>query len=326
MRQKQWFLVILLCLLSVFLGFTLSSLDFFGFLAQRHTLNLVLLFTSLILWYLLLFTVFLLEFSETHHIFIVAWAATLLFSIADFAGGLQPTQILLNSLFFFAFLLYCYFTIQKRAGLFLKFSSQQIFIPVMKRGFTFIMILLALASYFQTLNKIQENTLLGPAIIRPVTRPFVTLVNKQLTTQVRSQIEQIPGPLRLVNDEQITRMAVNQIVNALTDSGKKDFLGVPGEFIDSEKIEVTYNGEIDIGPLVEDIIPKIATRVNSQFGIFVSFIPAIIALVVVLLLQPLLYLFELFLLIPTPIIFKLLIASGFAHLEKETVEREKLVI
>lgn len=326
MKPKQWALVIFLLFLSTILGFTLSNLDFFGFLSAKHTLSFVFLFSSLIIWYLLLFTVFLLEFSEAHHVLIVAWAATLLFSVADFFVHLQPLLILLNSLFFFSFLVYGYYTIQKRAYLFLKFSSQQIFVPIMKRGFMFVIILLALASYFQTVERIKENTLLGPAVIRPISRPIVALVNKQLTSQIRTQIEQVPSPLRIVSTEQITRIAISQFVSVLTDSGKKDFLGLPGTMIDSNKIAISPQGDVDIEPLVEDLLPKIAQRADSQLGIFASFIPLVIAVVVVLFLQPILYLFELFLYIPTPIIFKLLLATGFAHLEKETVEREKLVI
>ncbi|MFA6005920.1 MAG: hypothetical protein WC775_05560 [Patescibacteria group bacterium] len=326
MKPKQWALVGALIATSIALGFSLSNLDFFGFLREQHTLDIVFLASSLILWYFLLLIIFLLEFSQIQHLLIALWAATLSFSVANFIGNWPVALIFFNSVLYFLFLLYSYYAVQKRANLFLKFSAQQIFIPVMKRGFTFLIVLFALMSYFQVTQKIKTNELFGPEMIRPITRPAVTIINKQLTTQIRTQLAQIPQFGSLVTTEILTRLAVDQVVNTITDSGKKDFYGIPGSAIDSKLIAISQEGDIDVSPLVDSLLPLVINETLEKLGLFSWLFPVVISLIVVLLLQPILYLFELFLYIPTPIVFKLLMASGFIHIEKETVEREKLVI
>ena len=326
MKPKQWALISALFLTSISLGFCLSNLDFFGFLRAQHTLNIVFLAVSLVLWYVTLLIIFLLEFSEIQHLLIVFWAVTLSFSVANFFGHWPVALIILNSVLFFLFLLYSYHTIQSRSKLFLKFSAQQIFIPIMKRGFTFLIVLFALMSYFQVTTRMQTNELFSTAIVHPVTQPFVTIINKQLTTQIRNQLLQVPQIGVFLNTASFTRLAVDQVVNTLTDSGKKDFFGLPGSAIDSKKITVSPEGDVDVGPLVDSLIPQIFSQTLEKFSFITWLLPAIITLVIILFLQPLLFLFELFLYLPTFVIFKLLVATGFAHLEKETVEREKLVI
>jgi len=196
----------------------------------------------------------------------------------------------------------------------------------MKRGFTFLIVLFALMSYFQVTTRMQTNELFSTAIVHPVTQPFVTIINKQLTTQIRNQLLQVPQIGVFLNTASFTRLAVDQVVNTLTDSGKKDFFGLPGSAIDSKKITVSPEGDVDVGPLVDSLIPQIFSQTLEKFSFITWLLPAIITLVIILFLQPLLFLFELFLYLPTFVIFKLLVATGFAHLEKETVEREKLVI
>jgi len=67
MQAKVIFLSTLLLIWSLLLGYFLGVLDFFGFLAGGHTLNLVSLGLALFTWHLLGLTLFLIDLDDAHH-------------------------------------------------------------------------------------------------------------------------------------------------------------------------------------------------------------------------------------------------------------------
>ncbi len=323
MREKKIVLSVLLLFLSSCFGYTLGKLDFFGFISGRHALNLFYLLSAFATWHLIALITFILDFAEKKNLQLVFLSAASTFALTFFMVSRGIFSTLLNSIVFFIFLFYTYSTTYLRAALFVKFSPLDILFPVLRQGFLFLLIIFAVLGYVQAQQATKENTLLTKESLRTLSRPAVFILNKQLGAQLQAQLgDRFEDVIGTQDRQQIVRFVLSEILESFTEGQTRQIFGLSAEKIPIHKTIVYDNGEIDLSPVVEEVLPELVTLLNKKLVQFAAFIPFIIAAVVILLIQPLLGLFELLLIIPTLMLFNILFASKFIRREKQLVEKE----
>lgn len=326
MQRKKLFLTILLCFTSGTLGYTLGTLDVFGFLNGQHVLNLTVLLVSFILWYILLFTVFLLDFGSKKNLVLTFLMNACLFGLLYFVVSTHFVVSFVSILLFFMFLWGINSYVESRLKLFIKFAPYELFQPVMKGGFTALMIFVSLLGAFQTQNAVKKLTLISPSLLVTVTKPIVKLVNSQLSSQLSSQLTQFPIQTPSFLKQQVTQKTVEQLFRVPPFSFTKTIFDIDPSQIPYDKLGVSAAGLINIGPVVDSIIPTMAHNINLKLIPYAAFIPFVILILIILALQPFVFMFEFFMSVLTPLLFNIFLLTRFIRVEKEMVEREVVVL
>lgn len=326
MSIKKIFLLVTLFIFSAILGFSLGNLNLFAFLDGNYSPLLILLI-SITLSYLTAVVVFVLEFSNRTRINLAYTASSILFSLFFLIANRFLITSLLVFFCYLGFLFYVEYFGERRSHLFVKFKSREIFTPVVKQAFAFLMLIFAILGFFNTRNLMPEGKV-SPQLVNLVSKPIVTIVNeqlgKQLQTQLGSQFQQSIG----TNErEEIVIFVLEETIEAMAEGQTRQVFGFTPENIPIDKTIVYPNGEIDLTPVINEMAPDIAEKINQTYGNLVIFVPVIIAVLVILLLQPLLFPFHLLSgFILTPVLFYLMKISGFIIITKETVEAERVSI
>lgn len=323
MREKKIVLSIFLLLLSFCFGYTLGKLDFFGFISGQHTLNLFYLLSAFIAWHFIALITFILNFADKRNLQAVFLFSALAFAMMFFAITRDIFSTLLNAVVFFIFLFYTYLTTYLRAKMFVKFSPQDILFPILRQGFLFLLIIFATLGYFQAQKAARENSIVTTESLRTISKPLVYALNKHLGAQLQKQLgDKFETTIGTQDRKQIVHFVLAEILESFQEGQTRQIFGLSADKIPIHKTIVYDNGEIDLTPVVEDMLPNLSDKFNQKLAQFTPFIPFIIAIVVILLIQPLLGLFELLLVIPTQLLFKILFATKFIRIEKQTIEKE----
>jgi len=325
MREKKIALIATLFLFTFFLGYTLAALDFFGFLTNMHALNFAYLFASFIAWHFISMVVFFLDLENSQHQQRVYIITSSIFGVVFLIFSQDIISTLLVTIFFFFFLITFERRIKKRAQLFIKFSAKEILLPIIKSGFLFLLIILVGLGYLQSLNRAKNSQVISASMVRLLIKPMAYGINKQLSVQIQRQLApQLEQTIGIQDRQQIVEYALKESIEAMTEGTVRQQLGINPENIPLEKVIVYENGEIDVTPVLEAMIPDITRALNKMLEQYQVIIPFVFAVFVLLLASPLLSIVELLLLPFTILIIKILLSANFVHLEKESVEREVL--
>lgn len=321
MRQKKLAIVITLAFLSILQAGVLGKLDFFGFLDGRHQISTSLFILSLLIGYLTTISVFLIEFSQKHRLRLVFLGCSVLFTITFFIvnGSFEISAV--TGLLFVGYLLIAHNLVHKRSKVYVRFSPTDVLTPVVRASFTFILALFATLNFFSAQVKVNENALFAPKIVRPLTKPVVQIVNKQLTLQMRAQLDaKLPASTTVLEREKIIRTVLKETVLSLGEENKGYVFGIPASHIDTNKVLISPSGDIDITPTIDAVIPDISSLLNQQVRRFYFIAPFVVALLTFILLQPLFVPLSLIEIPITKLVFYILFKTKFLQLKKEMKE------
>lgn len=325
MFYKKAAILVSLGICSVILGFLLGSLDIFGFFDTRSQLNISILTFSIILTYIIAVCVFLLDFSDRNHIMKSFFVTSLLFAIAFYIAHSHVLLSIVLVFLFFALLYYIEDRSLFRSTLFIRFSANDIFLPVVKTSFSMLIVALALISFVQTKNLLTSSNLLTPQFVRVIVKPFIPLINKQLATQINTRLD----PVIAQSNGQISRknaitLILSETITRFDEEKTMQYIGVAPKDIPIHKAIIQESGTIDLSPVVEDMLPAIADTYNSRLGQYAAFGPFIIAIIAFLLLQSLLWPIGIIAGLVTPAIFYVLLKTKFIVKKLEKVDAERI--
>jgi len=322
MRVKKYFLATILIFFSFLFAFFIFQLDFFGFLTGKHSINLHYLFYCLVLWYLVSFIVFLLDFSDQKNLVLVFLGGTTAFffgSVLQKTFQLFPT--LLNAFFFYLFLFYLQFFTKQRARLFVKFSPQEIFLPIVRSSFIFFLIILGINSYFQGQNFKYPTSLISPASLYPFVKPIAITLNQQLGSQIQNELKKLANQNR--NQQELSKIMLDQ---SLTQMFANLPLNLNTKNLDFSKIVFLQNNNFDVTPLLVSILPSVAKEINKIIAPYLPFLPFVIYLLILLMLSPILWLFNLIFVGLFMVAVRFLIITNFLQLTVEKVDQEVIIL
>lgn len=326
MLTKKNALIGFLILLSCVLGFTLGSLDFAGFFEKQSFINIGLLIASMLLAYFVTILMFILDFSDRKNMAQVCFVAALFFCGFFFITNFKILQTLATAIFYLIFLFYVYHAGAQRAMLFRKFRPNDIFLPVVRNGFLLLVVLLALMGSLQTKHLLGNQNILTTQIVRIATKPLVGIVNKQITAQINQQLGAQYQLLPLKQKKEFIALGAREFVNATPPERIRQFFGVIPREVPTGKVQVLDDGSIDVGPMIDELLPSMTSQYNRQFGSYVVLLPLVVAFLVFLLLQSFVWLFFVITIVITPIIFSVLLRSGVIKKSTEKVEIEKITL
>lgn len=321
MTPKKSVLFVILALSSIVAGALFGLLDVFGFVDGRHALSLNLMLGAAGLVYIILITTFLLNFANRTRIYILFAFSSLFFATTFFLMNLNWILTAVAALLYFIFLMYVFSASHNRASLYIRFSPQEVFFPILKGSFTFFMILLAVLAYTQSQKLVSHNSLISPTLIEITSKPTISMLNKQINSQLSAAISQ-PEFKNLPRDVQRKAIykALNETVKQMAQSQSGSIYGFAPEEIPTHLARISQSNEVDITPVIDAMLPSIAYKLNVEIQQYAVLAPFIVALLTFLILQPLLIPLQLIEGLCTVIIFKCLLKSKFLRLNSEQRE------
>lgn len=309
-------------LFAVFIG----RLDFFGFLDGRHFISFTLLLGTLITGYFLNFGTFLIDLTRDRHEHSIYWFSALIF-VATFAfvKGSLITAIL-SSILFVCFLLIISRETRKRLDIFVKLVPSELFFPVLRKGILFILGMFAILNFFQSQAKLENNALITPELVKTITKPFVSVFNKQLESQLKQQLgDKAQSSENTAAKRQIVEFVLKQtITSTLGSSGKK--IGISQNQIPSSEIIIYDNGAIDVAPVINLMADDIALNLNERIRPYFFVAPFFVAIATIIIFQPILWPIGMIESYLSRFMFFVLLKSGFIKIKKETREVERVII
>lgn len=321
MSRKKIGLLILLALFSIVLGGVLGTFNFYEILTGDRFLNISLFILSLFIAYLASILIFLLGYSDNKNLTKAYMFVSFFFGLTFYFVTTDLIISVINAIVYFLFLYYLYTSTLLRSSLFVKFLPEEIFFPSLKRSFFYLIVLYSLISFMQTHQKVTENSLITPRLVRVVLEPVVSIVDKQLSAQIQSQI-----PANTPNKEAVIKAALSQMVDSFVDPKTKTVYGIRRADIAVEKAIITQSGEIDFNPVLQPIVPLIANRLNMQLSLYRFFAPLIVIILILFILQPVFFIFQIIESAITIGIFKFLLVINFITIHKEAREVEKITL
>ena len=324
MHNKKLLLFALLSLLTILFSFTLSQLDLFGFLDGRNTISFTYLILTLVFSYAIMLVVFILDFSDKKNLIKAYVGQALLFGLIYAISSFDITLSFLNSAIYYALLNFINTQGTKRSKLFIKFIPSEIFFPVLRKAFLFIVIFFAITNFFRTHSLISSDSLLTPSITRYVTRPIILILNKQIGAQLEQQLgDRFQTAIGTKERHRIVSFVLKELVESMGEGQVRQTFGFTPQNIPVDKVIVYDNGDIDITPVIDAMLPDMTVALNKKIANYVLIAPFAIAFITIFIFSALLIPVQLFESLVSLLIFKILISSGFLEIiyEKSDVER-----
>ena len=154
MFTKKNILLSLLYIFSITLGFTLGKVNLFELISGAVKLNLLLFILAVVLVFFTSICLFLLEMTKEDKMYMIYTLASLAFGLSFFIASLNVISTLLTPLVYFWFLQFTYSQSSARALILTKFLPGEIFMPVLRQSFTYLLIY---HRYNRSGNKINKS-------------------------------------------------------------------------------------------------------------------------------------------------------------------------
>lgn len=326
MSDKKLVLAFFLIFFSILLGGVLGAFNIFGLLDERQGLNLIYLVSAIFLTYLTGITIFILDFTNTTKTVTIFLMSSLFFAFTFFIINFNPATAVAVSIIFFVFLNYSYRASLARSKLFVQFLPREIFVPVLRRGFMYLVIMIAMVGFFQAHKQVKQQNLVTPSIVKVLSKPTVYILNKQLGNQLQSQLGDELGQMVEEKREQMVLLVLAQTLESMAENDTNTIYGFAPREIPIHKTIVHPDGNIDLSPVIEEMSPVIAQRLNERLAGFNLIAPFVVALLAVIILQPISWLFNAIGAVLTLIVFRMLLSTKLMKIVKEKREIEKIVI
>lgn len=323
MTGKKISILIVLGICAIATGATLGILDIFGFIDGRHALSFTLLFLTAFFLYFSLISVFLLDFTDKKQIYTYLSLISALFFVSFLAVNQHIVLSFITALSYGLFLNYSYTQTLKRARLYIRFVPREIFFPILKRGFTYFLILMALLAYTQSQKLISENSLVSTSLIRMASKPTILMLNQQINSQLspimqNDAVEKLPRKEK----EHVIYEALSLTAKNMANPKTHTIYGFKPSEIPVHEATISPEGYVDVTPVVEAMLPSFAFRLNQWISRYASLTPFVVAALAYLLLQPIIIPLQLFESMLTLILFKILLNTHFIRIRQEQHEVE----
>ena len=279
MKGKKISILVILGISAIFTGASLGILDIFGFIDGRHTLSLTLLLLTAFFIYVSLISVFLLEFTDRSQSLTFLSVISSLFFVSFFVVNQHILLSLITALSYAIFLWYSYTATIARSRMYIRFVPREIFFPILKKGFTYFLILIAILAYTQSQKLISENSLVSTSLIRLASRPTILMLNQQINAQLSpvlqtAEVEALPQKQK----EHIIYEALAATTKNMANPKTQTIYGFKPSEIPVKEAEIKSNGQVDITPVVEAMLPSFAFRLNQWVSRYASFAPFVVAI------------------------------------------------
>ncbi len=276
----------ILVFLSICLGFTLGGINLYELISGAVRINIVLFLISIFLVYCQSVCLFMLGLTDDKDMYKVYSVAAVVFGLTFFAISHNILSAFLSAGVFWWMQQYIYSSSKNRAALFIKFIPSEIFMPALRSTFVYLMIFFALISFVQTRDRVSSNTLINDTLLTFVSKPIIPMINKQLNTQVIHKLGSQYDSAPLSKKQEIAPVVLREVVKNMADQQTGRVYGIDPATIPYEDVTVFENGDIDIEPVIIGIYPQIKEQLLilvSQYGYAV---PLVVAILVILLIQP----------------------------------------
>lgn len=322
MTYKKYTLAGLHIVLSLLLGYVLSSIRLFESLFAPTTDIIIVGLLAVFAWYSILFINFLFSFANQKKIVLIYAISSFSFGIVYFVSSLNILFSVIIMLLYFVFLVTTQHMALKREKLFVRFSVNAIFLPIVRRDMFFLLILFAIVGYVQA-RVLHNNTAsttqkLLQIFVKPVSYALNKQVNTQIASQHTSELQQLIGHS---SKAMVSKVMLEQTVEFLDPTWTKKYLGIEPQSIPIAEAIIDDDGTIDVSPVVTGLIPHVAQHLDQTYSSYIVYVPLVLAILVVVLLQPFFYIVSFLLSLSAPLALYILFKSGF--LIKETVQVEK---
>ncbi len=309
MLDKKIVLFTLLALLSIAFGGILGLLDIFGFIDNRHGLSIALFTFSLLTVYFITITVFIFDFIESGRIAMAFILSSLLFGVTFFFMNLNLMLSIFSALLFFTFLFYVYTSSKNKAANHIKFSPDEIFLPIVKNGTFYLLVIVSAIAFTQSKSLVNQNNLVKPELVKILAKPAVKVLNSQVNSQVQQQIKTIPKEVTTKTGiQEVVRLMLHATVKTMAQNSSGSIYGIKPQEIPVDDVSIGSDGSVDLAPMFDSMSSTIASKVNNAIQKYSLIAPFIVAVITFLILQPLMIPINLIEGILTLIIFKTLLA------------------
>ena len=323
---KKNVLYFFLAVLSLLFGACLGALNLFGFFDERQAINISLLLISILSVYAISIVLFLLNFAPGNHLIRIFTISCLIFGIIFIFSSSNILSSAATTFIYFIFLNFTYNEVFKRSQLFVKFLPNEIFFPILKKSMTYILIVFALLSFFQTQQKIISNNLITPGSLKFLSKPLIETFNKQFSTEIKNQLgDQYQLFLQSKQRDTLVKTALSQSLDPILKTKPISYLELSVDDFEVEKVIIYPDGEIEISPALESLYPVISNRLNIIVRRYALLIPFVIAMVIALLIRPLFWLIAPIEFGLTFAIFKILIKTGFIKITKKQTAVDQVI-
>ncbi|MCR4329480.1 MAG: hypothetical protein NUV65_02965 [Candidatus Roizmanbacteria bacterium] len=325
MNYKKYTLASLHIALSLLLGYILGAIKLYEALVQPTYTYVLLSFVALAVWYCILFINFLFSFANQKKIILIYAFSSVSFGILYFVNNANILLSIVTIGLYFTFLIVTQHLAMRREKLYVRFSVHSIFFPIVKQGMFFLLILFAIMGYTQA-KTIHQSSASGTEALLKMFAPSVSYaLNRQINTQIASQqTEKIQKLAGFSSKQMVTKSMLAQTVEFLDPTWTKKYIGVEPQDIPIDKAIVHADGTVDLEPVVLATLPKSAQYIDQKLARYLVYIPIILAVLVLLILQPFFYMASFLFSLTAPGFLFILFKTGF--LVKETVTIEKEVV
>lgn len=280
MLDKKIILFTLLALLSIALGGILGLLDIFGFIDNRHGLSIALFTLSLLTVYFVTITVFIFDFIESGRIAMAFILSSLLFGITFFLMNLSIILAVFATILFFTFLFYVYSSSKSKAANQIKFSPDEIFLPIVKNGTFYLLVIVSAIAFTQSKSLVSQNTLVKPELVKILVKPAVKVLNSQVNSQVQQQIKTIPKAVTSKTGiQEVVRLMLHATVDTMAQNSNGSIYGIKPQEIPVDDVNIGSDGSVDLTPMFDSMSSTIAAKVNNTIQKYSLIAPFIVAVI-----------------------------------------------
>ena len=182
----------------------------------------------------------------------------------------------------------------------------------------------AVINFFHSQIRLESDTLISPDLVRTVSKPFIVVFNKQLESQLKSQLgDQAKSTENSAAKRQIVEFVLKQTIQS-TLGKQSENLGINANAVPVEKAVIYDNGAIDVAPVINLMADDISVSLNERLQPYFFIAPFVVALATIVIFQPLLWPIEVIESYLSRLIFFILLKIRFVNIKKETREVERL--
>ncbi len=318
-------------LFSLILGITGAAIAYsfshydLGLFLEGKEMITQSLFLVFLVWFINSFLTFLLGIKKDKEELSIVGAVFVLIilSLLFFTKNIVYTLIIAFS--YLGITLYLYFLTRKRINYFTKFHATEVFYPLMKLGFMFLLVVISTLNFYQTtrfLNK-KDNNFLTPSSFLRLTKPFVPWINKYLSESAETSFNRLVGKkIGIKRKDEAMRFIIKETLETMSEGHVRQMIGFRPDVIPVDKIKVYSNGEIEIEPALEAASPKIVKQINKNLMRHKFWLPFVVFGITAVLLLPLLWVFDLISYITIPLLFFIFLKTSVLKKQKEMREIE----
>ncbi|GIW62888.1 MAG: hypothetical protein KatS3mg090_0714 [Patescibacteria group bacterium] len=324
---KKYLLTSLLSLISFVEGVILANLNLYPLSRTLIINNGWLILASLFFWIIFMIFVLILDFGLKRNKRIAFTLASTSFSL--------PFLIKTKSIFLISglFLIFYYLLntlnkqLKKKSDNYVKINIIEILSPLLKLSFNILLALITIIVFYQTNQYTTEKNLVTEDSLKTILEPVKPIVNQQFNQLLEKTIEKdLEQKLSIEDKKTAAKILLDETIETLLEGEIRQSFGTNKLTVPLEKITIDENGDIDIYPAIEYLIPKIIERINNlslEYRLIISAITSFIIYLAVSIITRLFYFISLPIIF---LVFKLLMKLNVIKIKLIKVDKQIISI